>query len=91
MKMMLMIISVLLFGSMSYAETTCTTKSRELWMKSDVFKKQLENEGHKIKVFKTLETCYYVYGVDKDGKKLDQHYDPTDGRPVQAAPKTGKK
>lgn len=79
----LVLISALLLGSISFASPECTKEPREKWMKSDVLKKQLENDGYKIKVFKTLETCYEIYGFNKEGQKVEIYFNPVDGKPVK--------
>lgn len=61
-------------GSASAAEL-CNVPEGE-WQPKEALQKQLEGEGVTIKKIKIDEGCYEVYGTDKDGKKIENYYDP---------------
>lgn len=65
------------------AAPECTTAPPEQWMSQDQMKQQVIDQGYAIKVFKVSGNCYEVYGTDKDGKKVEIYFDPTDGRIVK--------
>jgi hypothetical protein len=46
------------------------------WQPKEALQKQLEGEGVTIKKIKIDEGCYEVYGTDKDGKRIENYYDP---------------
>lgn len=50
---------------------------KEKWMPEAQFKKQMEDQGYKIKTFKVSSgQCYEIYGFDKAGKKVEIYFDP---------------
>ena len=61
-------------GSASAAEL-CNVPEAE-WQPKEALQKQLESEGVTIKKIKIDEGCYEVYGTDKDGKRIENYYDP---------------
>ncbi|WP_374384863.1 PepSY domain-containing protein [Dongia sp.] len=61
-------------GSAAAAEL-CNVPEGE-WQPKEALQKQLEGEGVTIKKIKIDEGCYEVYGTDKDGKKIENYYDP---------------
>ena len=74
-----------LLGGTAAASPTCTSAPKEKWQNQDAFKKNLETEGYKIKVFKvTKGQCYEIYGTDKTGKKVEIYFDPETGKPVES-------
>ena len=53
-------------------------------MKEADFKAKVEAEGYKIKTFKvTKDNCYEIYGVDKDGKKVEIYFNPETGAELE--------
>ncbi len=61
-------------GSAS-AGDLCSVPEGE-WQPKEALQKQLESEGVTIKKIKIDEGCYEVYGTDKDGKRIENYYDP---------------
>ncbi len=62
----------------------CTTEPKEKWQDQEKFKTDLKDQGYKIKVFKvTKESCYEIYGWDKDGKKVEIYFNPVSGAIVK--------
>ncbi len=57
------------------AAELCSVPQGE-WQPQDALQKQLESEGVTIKKIKIDEGCYEVYGTDKDGKRIENYYDP---------------
>lgn len=70
--------------SLAYAKKTCTSEPKEKWMKVEDFKKMKEGEGFVIKKFKQPGTCYEIYGINKEGKKVEIYFNPVDGTPVKS-------
>ncbi|WP_413294656.1 PepSY domain-containing protein [Bdellovibrio sp. HCB185ZH] len=78
------IIAVTCLGSISFAEPNCTKESKDKWQKESDFQKKLTDEGYKIKKFKvTKGNCYEIYGWNKEGKKVEIYFDPTNGNKVK--------
>lgn len=65
------------------AAPECTTAPQDQWMSQDKMKQQILDQSYTIKVFKISGNCYEIYGKDKDGKKVEIYFDPTDGRIVK--------
>jgi hypothetical protein len=42
------------------------------------FKKKVEGMGYKISKFKQPGSCYEIYGVNKNGKKVEVYFNPVD-------------
>jgi hypothetical protein len=62
-------------ASAASAADLCSVPQGE-WQPQDALQKQLESEGVTIKKIKIDEGCYEVYGTDKDGKRIENYYDP---------------
>lgn len=84
MKSLLLVSTVLLLGSVSYAKKDCTTEPKEKWMKVEDFKSKMESEGYKIRKFKTPGTCYEIYGTNKQGQKVEIYFNPVDASIVKS-------
>lgn len=57
---------------------------KEKWMKEGDFRAMVQKQGYEIKKFKVSSgNCYEIYGVDKDGKKVEIYFDPASGNPVE--------
>lgn len=78
-------ILMLLFltSGVAFAKKNCTNEPKEKWMSESDFKKKVEDEGYKINKFKQPGTCYEIYGVNKEGKKVEIYFNPVDGTPVK--------
>jgi hypothetical protein len=79
MKSLILVLAVGLFGNMAHAKKTCTDQPKSKWMSEESFKSKVEAEGYKIRKFKQPGSCYEIYGTDKDGKKVEIHFNPVDG------------
>ena len=42
------------------------------------FKKKVEEKGYKINKFKQPGTCYEIYGLNAEGKKVEIYFNPVD-------------
>lgn len=83
MKQFVILLSLLVVGSAANAKKSCTDQPKEKWMSEAEFKKQVEGRGYKIRKFKQPGTCYEIYGTDKEGKKVEVYFNPTDGSVVK--------
>ncbi len=83
--MKLLLLSIVIFAAQfAFADDpACTEASREQWIKTDEMKSKAQSEGYKIKKFMTLEKCYEIQG-EKDGKKVDDLFNPVDGTFVKS-------
>ncbi len=67
----------------AWAGPTCTAPE-DKWMKEADFKAQVEKHGYQIKTFKVSKgKCYEIYGLDKDGKKVEIYFDPVTGAELE--------
>ncbi|PVZ35108.1 PepSY domain-containing protein [Pseudomonas sp. CC120222-01a] len=69
----------------TFAATQCTSADRSTWQDPDKFQAQLEEQGYTIKKFKvTKGNCYEIYGLDKEGRKVEIYHDPVTGKVVKS-------
>ncbi len=62
-----------------HAEPRCESASQQ-WMSEKVFFEKLAKQGYKIYKAKVSKRgCYKVEGTDKNGVRLEAHFDPTTG------------
>ncbi|MGE5086204.1 MAG: PepSY domain-containing protein [Bacillota bacterium] len=80
----LSVIVVIFSGLSAFAEPSCTKEPKDKWQKESDFQKKLTDEGYKIKKFKvTKGNCYEIYGWNKEGKKVEIYFDPTNSNKVK--------
>lgn len=77
------LMSLLLTSGVALAKKDCTDQPRSKWMTEADFKKKAEGQGYKIRKFKQPGTCYEIYGMNKDGKKVEIYFNPVDGSIVK--------
>ncbi len=83
MKKVLILFSAFAVGS-AWAGPKCTNEPKEKWLDQTKFQEQLKAQGYKINKFKvTSGNCYEIYGLSKDGKKVEIYYNPVDGKVVK--------
>lgn len=58
-----------------WAAADCLVYPKEDWVSETTFKKALAEEGYKIKKFKIDGNCYEMYGLNKEGKKVEIYFD----------------
>jgi hypothetical protein len=83
MKHLILITVIALTGLAAQARKSCTNLPKDKWMKEDDFKKKVEGLGYKINTFKQPGSCYEIYGVNKDGKKVEIYFNPVDASIVK--------
>jgi hypothetical protein len=72
-----------LAAASAFAGPTCTVP-QEKWMKEADFKARIEAEGYQIKTFKVSKgKCYEIYGLDRDGRKVEIYFDPATGAELE--------
>jgi hypothetical protein len=83
--MRILIAAALLLGSsVVFASPKCTEADKSTWQDQEKFQAQLKEQGYKINKFKvTKGNCYEIYGLDKDGKKVEIYHDPVSGKAVK--------
>ena len=82
MKSLLLLPVIFAISTAALAEPTCTAP-KDKWMKQADFKHNIEAQGYKVKTLKVTNGCYEVYGHDKDGKRVEQSFDPVTGAPAK--------
>jgi hypothetical protein len=64
----------------AHANPTCTTEPKAKWMSEEAIKARIAALGYqKIRSFKVTESCYEIYGSDKDNKLVEVYFDPVTG------------
>ena len=64
----------------AYANPTCTTEPKEKWMSEAAIKAKIAALGYqKIRSFKVTESCYEIYGSDKENKLVEVYFNPITG------------
>ena len=77
------ILAATLAAGSAFAGPTCTV-AQDKWMKEADFKARVEAQGYQIKTFKVSKgKCYEIYGLDKDGRKVEIYFDPSTGAELE--------
>ncbi|UXR64834.1 PepSY domain-containing protein [Bdellovibrio bacteriovorus] len=85
MKQIVLIAGVIVLASLNaQAKKSCTDQPKDKWMSEEAFKTKVEEMGYKINKFKQPGTCYEIYGLDKDGKKVEIYFNPVDATIVKS-------
>ncbi|WP_144171328.1 PepSY domain-containing protein [Pseudomonas sp. Kh13] len=80
-----MALTLLIGSSIAFAATECTTADKSTWQDQEKFQAQLKEQGYKINKFKvTKGNCYEIYGLDKEGRKVEIYHDPVTGKAVKS-------
>lgn len=78
------LIGCMLLAQATFAGPKCTEQKKETWQNEDEFQKKLVADGYKIKKFKVTDgQCYEIYGLNKDGKKVEIYFNPVSGEIVK--------
>jgi hypothetical protein len=64
------------------ASEVCTTAPREQWKPESEARRVTESLGYKVTSVKVDDGCYEVKAVDKDGKRVELKFEPTEMRMV---------
>src|SRR5664279_2150943 len=76
----LVLVGILIVPLAAYANPTCTTEPKEKWMSEAAIKAKIAALGyHQIRSFKVTESCYEIYGSDKDNKPVEVYFNPITG------------
>ena len=73
MRLLLVLLSQLPLPAFASAE--CPVYLKAEWAAEGTLKQALADEGYKIKNFKVDGNCYEIYGLSKDGKKVEIYFD----------------
>jgi hypothetical protein len=80
-KLLLTAAGLIFTASMAHAGPTCTKEPREKWQDQEKFKKELTDQGYKIKKFKvTKGNCYEIYGWNAKGQRVEIYFNPVTGK-----------
>src|SRR5450631_2559851 len=64
----------------AHANPICTTEPKAKWMSEEAIKAKIAALGYqKIRSFKVTESCYEIYGSDKEGKLVEVYFNPVTG------------
>src|SRR5450759_1601740 len=64
----------------AHANPTCTTEPKEKWMSEAAIKARIAALGYKnIRSFKVTESCYEIYGSNKENKLVEVYFNPITG------------
>lgn len=80
----LLLVALLVSSPLALAQTECSTADKTQWQDPDNFQQELKNQGYEIKKFKVTDgNCYEIYGMDKEGRKVEIYFDPVTGKKVK--------
>jgi hypothetical protein len=83
MKNLILVLAIALSSVSAIAKKNCTDQPKDKWMSEEDFKKKVEGLGYKINKFKQPGSCYEIYGLNKEGKKVEIYFNPVDGSIVK--------
>lgn len=83
MRQTMLILVIALSSLMAHAKKSCTDQPKDKWMSEVEFKTKVEGFGYKINKFKQPGTCYEIYGMNKEGKKVEVYFNPVDATVVK--------
>ena len=84
-------VAALMIGASAFAETTCTDAPETRWISQEDMLQKFVNSGYTIERFQVTEgNCYQMHGWDKDGKRVEIHHDPVNGRLVKREVSSGR-
>ena len=82
-KFGLALVGALIVPLVAQANPTCTTEPKKNWMSEDAIKAKIAARGYqKIRSFKVTETCYELYGSNKEDKLVEVYFNPVTGEIV---------
>ena len=80
---MLATLAITLISFSAFAGPECTTEPKDKWKDAKKFEEELRKE-YTVKVFKiTKGNCYEIYGMNKEGKKIEIYFHPITGAKVK--------
>ena len=82
-KFALALVGALIVPLAAQANPTCTTEPKKNWMSEDAIKAKIAALGYqKIRSFKVTDTCYEIYGSNKEDKLVEVYFNPVTGEIV---------
>ena len=64
----------------AHANPTCTTEPKGKWMSEEAIKAKIAALGYQnIRSFKVTESCYEIYGSNKENKLVEVYFNPITG------------
>ncbi|KXU80324.1 PepSY domain-containing protein [Aeromonas enteropelogenes] len=84
MKFSPLLLLIPLFSAAALAEPQCTQTDKASWLSEADAQQQIKAMGYEIKKFKVTDTnCYEIYGWDKEKRRVEIYFDPTDLKKVK--------
>ena len=88
-KFGLALIGALIAPLAAQANPICTTEPKKNWMSEDAIKAKIATLGYqKIRSFKVTESCYEIYGSNKEDKLVEVYFNPVTGEIVPSGAPT---
>lgn len=87
----LVIIALSALSFSAFASTyagSCTSEPKSNWMTVKDMQTTYEKQGYSVRRIKSEGTCYEIYTMDKDGKKVELFVNPANGTVVHEARKS---
>ena len=75
--------AALLCSTAAQAGPDCTTEPKDKWLSEEAMKAKISELGYKIDVFKVEDSCYEIYGYNKDGKTVEVYFNPVSAEIVE--------
>lgn len=75
--------TALLCSTAAWAGPDCTTEPKDKWLSEDAMRAKILELGYKIDVFKVEDSCYEIYGYNKDGKMVEVYFNPVSAEIVE--------
>lgn len=63
----------------------CTDRPKTEWLSTAEVKTRFEAQGYTVRKMKSSGSCYEVYAIDKDGRKIELFVSPADASVVGQA------
>ncbi|MGY4041152.1 PepSY domain-containing protein [Aeromonas hydrophila] len=84
MELTPLLLLIPLLSGAALADPQCTQADKSKWMSEVDAQQQIKAMGYDIKKFKVTKTnCYEIYGWDKEKRKVEIYFDPTDLKKVK--------
>lgn len=64
------------FAAQAHGNVECPVVPKEEMKPQMELQRKLEGEGWKVRQVKNYRNCYEVYGIDGQGKKAEQFFNP---------------
>jgi hypothetical protein len=74
--------ATVVLAPLAASATECTSAPKDQWKSEDAIKTTATDMGYTVRRVKVEDGCYEVYGIDKDGNKVEALFDPVSGNMV---------